>query len=289
MATTGLYKNEVVEQYVNEFLTTYVDLEGLCTVDNSLQGQEGDTVKIYAYTLSGQAADVTEGNAPSAANDISISGAYESYTVKMAVARTKATDQEKYRNPLLVDEKIKGCAKAIFNKEISEIAAEWNKCNTFIAEKDAANSLDMFDQLMTAQGTISTNVDGTAFGVQWLVCTPDYFRKLKKDLKNNVLVEYDMINGKRYPIVGGIPVKVSDGVKGLTHTVGSGESAVTYDVDAFLVDSTAVKVFRGKSVSAESSRNADTATDYYYARDNYVTAIEFKDRAVGLYGAVHQA
>lgn len=266
----AIYKPEVVEQYINELLDTKLAVEVFVEDDRTLLAQPGDTVKVYRYTDSGSAEVVSEGAGNTNYSDLD--GTPTSYTVKVVQDRCKVTDEEVARNPFVAEKKLDVVGAHIINKLRADVVGEWQKSTNKFEVADT-KFIPTFTELMSALSQLDLGVDGGANGLEEdyrIFCSPDAWNAFCGKLASNVMIQYDMVNGKRMPIINGIAVEITDLMKNTTTTKCS----------MLIATNKAVRLVHGKSVAAESEREANTRTSIYYGRDNYVAALEFNNKVV---------
>lgn len=113
----GYVSNLVEDKYL-----THLDLNGFCTVDNSLQGVAGDIRTIDVYGAVGTAVDVAEGEG----NDTSISTTLtpQRYQIKCAQAWFQYSDEALMRDPFAVNTGLGHLGVAMFNKVNTDITAQ---------------------------------------------------------------------------------------------------------------------------------------------------------------------
>ena len=113
----GYVSNLVEDKYL-----THLDLNGFCTVDNTLQGVAGDIRTIDVYGAAGTAVDVAEG----VGNDTSISTTLtpQRYQIKCAQAWFQYSDEALMRDPFAVNTGLGHLGVAMFNKVNADIMAQ---------------------------------------------------------------------------------------------------------------------------------------------------------------------
>ena len=110
----GFVSNEIEDTYLS-----HLDLNGFCTIDNSLQGVPGDIRTIDVYGASGTAVDVAEGYG----NDTSISTTLtpKRYQIKCAQDWFRYSDEALMRDPIAVQTGLNHMGVALFNKVNADI------------------------------------------------------------------------------------------------------------------------------------------------------------------------
>lgn len=143
----GFISNEIEDTYLS-----HLDLNGFCTIDNSLQGVAGDRRTIYKYTPSGVAVDVAEGAGNSASISVALTG--NEYVVKCIQDWFQYSDEAMMRDPVAVQAGINHMGIALFNKVNADVYAEMANATlgnstavpfTFDAMVDAVSALTIKD------------------------------------------------------------------------------------------------------------------------------------------------
>lgn len=115
----GFLSHEIEDKY-----NSHLDLNGFCTIDNTLQGVAGDIRTIDVYGASGTAVDVDEGVGNTAS--ISVALAPKRYQIKCAQAWFRYSDEALMRDPISVQTGIGHLGVAMFNKVNADIFTEMN-------------------------------------------------------------------------------------------------------------------------------------------------------------------
>jgi hypothetical protein len=127
------YPNHVLANNFENQYATKLDLMQFCTVDDSLVGVAGDTVKINTYT----ATDGTETLAMGEGNtkDIEVSYETKDYTIELLQNRFSYFDEEEMRDPKIVEKGLNHGVVDMFNTAQNKAMAEFSKA-TLEAEVD---------------------------------------------------------------------------------------------------------------------------------------------------------
>lgn len=117
-----MYSNFVIGNEIEDQYTTMLDLQGFCTVDNSLDLAAGMTKKIHKYS----ATSGTEKLAMGAGNSSFIETAFDDadYTVACAQNTFKYYDEEAMSDPMVVTTGINHMAVDMFNTVNADIVTE---------------------------------------------------------------------------------------------------------------------------------------------------------------------
>lgn len=113
----GFVSHEIEDTYLS-----HLDLNGFCTVDNTLQGVAGDIRTIDVYGATGSAIDVAEGEGNS--ESIATTLTPKRYQIKCAQAWFRYSDEALMRDPVAVQTGIGHLGIAMFNKVNADIWAE---------------------------------------------------------------------------------------------------------------------------------------------------------------------
>ena len=146
----GFVSNEIEDTYLS-----HLDLNGFCTVDNSLQGVPGDIRTIDVYGASGTAVDVAEGYGNS--TSISTTLTPKRYQIKCAQDWFRYSDEALMRDPIAVQTGLNHMGIALFNKVNADIYGQMKSAtgdsHTLSANKpdfnafvDAVSKLAIQDQ-----------------------------------------------------------------------------------------------------------------------------------------------
>lgn len=146
----GFVSNEIEDTYLS-----HLDLNGFCTVDNSLQGVPGDIRTIDVYGASGTAVDVAEGYGNS--TSISTTLTPNRYQIKCAQDWFRYSDEALMRDPIAVQTGLNHMGIALFNKVNSDIYTQMKSVSgddhtvsvlkpDFSAFVDAVSKLAIKDQ-----------------------------------------------------------------------------------------------------------------------------------------------
>lgn len=146
----GFVSNEIEDTYLS-----HLDLNGFCTVDNSLQGVPGDIRTIDVYGASGTAVDVAEGYGNS--SSISTTLTPKRYQIKCAQDWFRYSDEALMRDPIAVQTGLNHMGVALFNKVNSDIYTQMKSVSgddhtvsvlkpDFSAFVDAVSKLAIKDQ-----------------------------------------------------------------------------------------------------------------------------------------------
>ena len=106
-----VYDNFVLENKIDDILTTAVDLSNYMTIDTSLTQEPGMTKTVHTYTPSGDVEDLAQGAGNS--GDITVSFTSKDYVVKVTQGRFQYFDEQEMKDPMVVDTGLEGLAKSM--------------------------------------------------------------------------------------------------------------------------------------------------------------------------------
>ena len=255
MANTR-YENFVIENKLNELLTTSLAMNQFLTVDDTLQQEPGMIKKVHRYSSTGSGADVAEGVGNNSA--IQMSYTATPYTVGTYQARFIYTDEDAMADPFLVDSGIQNLAKDIVNDYTAKAIAEWAK-GTHSVEVQA------FDFDAFADALAELDLEDADEGNFFALCSVDDRAELRKNLKDTL--QYVEANARTGYVgsVCGVPVYTS---KALT-------SGTIY-----VANKDAITAFMKKDTEIAQARDENTRTNTIYARNVKVIALTNDDKVV---------
>ena len=121
------YPNHVLANNFENQYATKLDLMQFCTVDDSLAGVAGDTVKINTYTATEgtEVLAMGEGNT----KDIEVSYETKDYTIELLQNRFSYFDEEAMRDPKIVEKGQEHGVVDMFNTAQRKAMAEFGKAS----------------------------------------------------------------------------------------------------------------------------------------------------------------
>ena len=180
----GFISNEIEDTYLS-----HLDLNGFCTIDNSLQGVAGDRRTIYKYTPSGTAVDVAEGAGNSASISVALTG--NEYVVKCIQDWFQYSDEAMMRDPVAVQAGINHMGIALFNKVNADVYAEMANATlgnstavpfTFDAMVDAVSALTIKD----GAGETALDAQKRFVPTVWAIAGKAEIGKIRKACKDQL-------------------------------------------------------------------------------------------------------
>lgn len=178
--THTIYDNFVLANEVEDQFNSHLDLMRFVTVDNSLVGTAGDTVKFHVY----RATDGTEQLAMGEGNTQNITVSYtpEEYKIILLQNRFPYYDEEAMKDPMLIPTGLKHMATDMFNKSNDMIMDEWKK--TSLSVSATTYNFDAFvDAIAKMSLPEATDNGDEVFGFVNPTQKAEIRKALKDDLK----------------------------------------------------------------------------------------------------------
>lgn len=242
-----VYENFVLENKIEDILTTAVDLQGYMTVDTSLTTEPGMKKIIHTYTATGNVEDLAMGEGNS--EDINVSFTSKEYTVGVTQGRFQYFDEQEMQDPMVVDTGLEGVAKKMVNDFTAKAIAEYEKAT--LVENATAWS---FDVIADAIAKLDVEDETGLF----LLISPEDKAAFRKALKDDLKYSEGYVRTGYIGTVCGVPVIVSKAV-----TKGTG----------YLATKEAVTLFIKKGSEIEQERDADKRNNKVFARKVAVVAL----------------
>lgn len=242
-----VYENFVLENKIEDILTTAVDLQGYMTVDTSLTTEPGMKKIIHTYTATGNVEDLAMGEGNS--EDIEVSFTSAEYEVGVTQGRFQYFDEQEMQDPMVVDTGLEGVAKKMVNDFTAKAIAEYEKA-TLIEEATAWS----FDVVADAIAKLNVEDETGLF----LLISPADKAAFRKALKDDLKYSEGYVRTGYIGTVCGVPVIVSK-------AVAAGK--------AYLATKDAVTLFIKKGSEIEQERDADKRNNKVFARKVAVVAL----------------
>lgn len=242
-----VYENFVLENKIEDILTTAVDLQGYMTVDTSLTTEPGMKKIIHTYTATGNVEDLAMGEGNQ--EDIEVSFTSAEYEVGVTQGRFQYYDEQEMQDPMVVDTGLEGIAKKMVNDFTTKAIAEYD--NATLEETAEAWSFDV-----VADAIAKLNVEDET-GL-FLLISPADKAAFRKALKDDLKYSEGYVRTGYIGTVCGVPVIVTKAVE-----AGKG----------YLASKDAVTLFIKKGSEIEQERDADTRNNKVFARKVAVVAL----------------
>ena len=249
------YPNHVLENRFEDQYATKLDLMQFCTVDDSLAGVAGDTVKIATYT----ATEGTEVLAMGQGNTKDIEVSYEEtpYTVELLQNRFSYFDEEAMRDPKIVEKGQDHGVVDMFNTAQKKAIAEFGKATL-------SASVEKFDYDAFVDGAALFDNEMGDLSIFALVHKDD-LKEIRKNLKDSL--QY-------------VEAYVRTGYVGTVNGINVYQSNVATQGTIILATKKAVTYFRKKGTEVEQGRDGDTRKNVVWHRQYGVFAFTDATQAV---------
>ena len=252
-----IYQNFVLENKLEDLLTTHIDMNQFATQDTSLVEEAGMTKKINQYTSTGNVQDLAMGAGNT--QEIEVSFTQVPYTVGVTQGRFAYYDEQEMTDPMVVDAGLYGLATRMTNDLTAKIIAELDKATLTY---DASATGLTFDAIVDAIAKFPH--EDAEDGLFILINRAD-LAGLRKNLKDELKYVEAFARTGYIGSVCGVPVYVSDAVPAKK---------------AFLATKEAVTVFTKKGSETEQERDANVRKNTVYARKVMLVALTDATRVV---------
>ena len=253
-----IYDNSVLENKIEDILTTSIDVNSYMTIDNSLTQEAGMKKTVHTYVASGEVEDVAEGEGNT--KEIGVSFTSKDYEVVTTQGKLVYTDEQEMKDPMVVEVGLKGIAATMTNDLVSKAFAEFDKA-TLTASFDK-NGIT-FDNVVDAIATLGIEDESGLF----LIINPAQKAALRKNLGNDLKYTEGFAKTGYIGTVCGVPVVVSKACPANK---------------AYLATNEAVTAFVKKGSEIEQDREANTRTNTVFARKVMVVALTNAKKIVKL-------
>lgn len=252
-----IYQNFVLENKLEDLLTTHIDMNQFATQDTSLVEEAGMTKKINQYTSTGNVQDLAMGAGNT--QEIEVSFTQVPYTVGVTQGRFAYYDEQEMTDPMVVDAGLYGLATRMTNDLTAKIIAELDKATLTY---DASATGLTFNAIVDAIAKFPH--EDAEDGLFLLINRAD-LAGLRKNLKDELKYVEAFARTGYIGSVCGVPVYVSDAVPAKK---------------AFLATKEAVTIFTKKGSETEQERDANIRKNTVYARKVMLVALTDATRVV---------
>ena len=251
-----VYDNEVIQDKLENQLTTQLDMNQFITIDNSLSATPGMKVEVHKYTGTGNVQDLTMSNGNT--GDIGSEFTTSTYEVKTTQGRVPYYDEQIMNDPVAIDKALQHLSEQLTNDLTTKVVAELGKATNI------AYSFDFtFGAVVDAIASMPNEQDN---GLYMLISKEDY-ATLQKNLNDNLKYVEDFARRGYVGTVAGVPVYVSKAI-----TKGT----------AFMATREAITAFVKKGVEVEQEREPNTRKTTIYGRKVMVIALTDDTKAIKL-------
>lgn len=249
-----IYENFVLENKVEDMLTTSIDMNAYMTADYSLTETAGMKKIIHVYTATGDVEELTMGQGNT--GDITVSFTPKEYKVGTTQGRFTYFDEEEMTDSNVVDVGLEKMSANMTNDLTAKVIAELGK-----ATKKILNATWTFENVVDALASLDVESEDGLF----MLINPAQQASFRKNLKDDLKYVEGFVRSGYIGSVCGVPVIVSKAVP-------AGE--------AYLASREAVTCFVKKGSEVEQERDANTRQNKVYARKVMLIALTDANKVV---------
>lgn len=249
-----IYENFVLENKVEDMLTTSIDMNAYMTADYSLTETAGMKKIIHVYTATGDVEELTMGQGNT--GDITVSFTPKEYKVGTTQGRFTYFDEEEMTDPNVVDVGLEKMSANMTNDLTAKVIAELGK-----ATKKITNATWTFENVVDALASLDVESEDGLF----MLINPAQQASFRKNLKDDLKYVEGFVRSGYIGSVCGVPVIVSKAVP-------AGE--------AYLASREATTCFVKKGSEVEQERDANTRQNKVYARKVMLIALTDANKVV---------
>lgn len=249
-----IYENFVLENKIEDILTTALDLQGYMTVDTSLTQEPGMKKVIHTYVASGNVEDLAMGKGNT--EEITVSFSSAEYEVGTTQGKFQYYDEQEMTDPMVVDTGLDGLAKNLVNDFTAKAMAEYAK-----GTLEVTGEAWTFELVVDAIAKMNLEVEDGLF----LLINPAQQAAFRKALKDDLKYAEDFSRKGYIGTVCGVPVIITKAVP---------------EKEAYLATKDAVTLFIKKGVEVEQERDADHRNNLVYGRKVAVVALTDANKVV---------
>lgn len=250
------YENFVLANEIEDQFNSHLDLARFVTVDNSLVGTAGMIKKIHKYSATNGAEKLAKGEG----NTKFIEAAYaeEEYRIALAQNTFRYYDEDQMTDPVMVDTGIRHLGTDLFNTEMADIFAEYNKAT--LAVEGTAYNFDVFADAVAKMNL--ENLEGVEI---FAFVNAEDMGKLRKGLKDDLKYVEAFARSGYVGTVAGVNIYTK-------------KDAVTGT--CIVATRQAVTLFNKKGTEVEQKRDGDKRQNDVISRKYYVCALTDETKAV---------
>lgn len=242
-----VYENFVLENKIEDMLTTQIDMNAYLTPDYSLTENAGMKKIVHVYTATGDVEDLAMGVGNS--EDIEVSYAEKEYEVGVTQGRFPYYDEQEMKDPMVVETGLQGLSAKMANDLTSKAIEAMSEATLTSPVSDWD-----FDEFADAIAVYPyENEDGL-----FCLINPKQKAAIRKALNDDLKYSEGFARTGYIGHVCGVPVIASKAVP---------------ENFAFLGSKEAVKCFVKKGVEIEQERDANTRKNSIFARKVMLVAL----------------
>ncbi len=250
-----IYENFILENKIEDMLTTSIDMNAYITPDYSLTQEAGMKKVVNVYTATGNVEDLAMGVGNS--EEIEVSFAKKEYDVEVTQGKFAYYDEQEMTDPMVVETGLQAISQKMTN-DLTE------KAIAAMGETGLTLAIDWtFDGVVDAIAKMDTESEDGLF----MLINPAQKATLRKNLGQDLKYSEGFARTGYIGSVCGVPVIVSKAVP-------AGEG--------YLATKAAVTCFVKKGVEIEQERDANTRKNGIYARKVMLVALTDGTKCVKL-------
>ena len=249
-----IYENFVLENSLENMLSTALDINAYITADYSLTEKPGMKKVIHTYVATGNVEDLAMGEGNKEEIEVSFTSA--EYTVGTTQGKFPYFDEQEMTDPMVVETGLKGLATQMTNDLVAKAVAEWDKATLTIENADFS-----FDNIVDGIAKLNLEDESGLF----LMVSPADKAKIRKKLGEDLKYSEGFVRTGYIGSVCGVPVIVSKAVP-----AGKG----------YLATKEAVSCFVKKGVEVEQERDAEYRKNTIIGRKVMVVALTNANKVV---------
>lgn len=259
--THTLYDNFVLANEIEDLFNSKLDLAQFVTVDNTLEGVAGDTIKVHRYTATDGAEVLGLGDGNT--KNIEVSYTPEEYKIMLLQNRLPVYDEEVMKDPMVLETGLQKMTADLFNATNKSIYEEYLKTGT----TSTASTIN-FDAFVDAVAKLNLPEDEDArlATETFALVHPADVASLRKALKDTLqYVEAYARTGYIGTVAGVNVYQKKDATQG----------------EVVIATKKAVKLFVKKGTEVEQERtDANTRLTTIYSRKYFVPALVDESQVV---------
>ena len=242
-----IYENFVLENKMDDLLTTAIDMNEFMTADYSLTENAGMKKIINTYTAKGNVEDLEMGEGNT--QDIEVSFTSAEYKVGTTQGRTYYYDEQEMTDPYAIDRALRGLVEQMTNDLTAKAIDEFKKAT--MIEYGATWT---FDNVVDAIAKMNLEKEEGLF----MLINPAQQASFRKNLKDDLKYVEGFVRAGYIGSVCGVPIFISKAVPAGT---------------AFLGTREAITCFVKKGSEIEQERDANTRKNMIYSRKVMLIAL----------------
>ena len=249
-----VYNNFVLENKIEDMLTTKVDLNAYITPDRSLTEAPGMKKTINVYTATGNVEDLAQGVGNS--GDIEVSFTPHEYTVQVTQGRFTYYDEEAMKDPMVIEVGLKAMADKMTNDLTAKAIAEFGNASLGIS-----GVIWSFNNFVDAVAKYPYEDEAGLF----CLINPAQLAEVRKALGTSLSYSEDFVRTGYIGHVCGVPIIVSKAVP---------------EGYGYIATKEAVTCFIKKGVEIEQDRTPNLRKNEVFGRKVMLVALTDATRAV---------